>query len=235
MNIDRILLILQIDELQLANSCFKPASSNNLSSTIVLGVKAFHKVNLRLSPIVFGFLLPLLARSVTNIAAVDVNACAHKQPAASVGKMDNPNEPKTGLAEISNELPPLVMQIIVRRDLLNVRNTIRTSPARAVAKFVSYAAWLTSNFTGRRVGLWSTHGADCPRCHSRECSQFLCCSFVSLHQVLISSSQVLHETRDRDETIQYLADLRNMHKVSPPFWCRFHGAFCKSFDTCLTQ
>lgn len=41
-------------------------------------------------------------------------------------------------------------------------------------------------------------------------------SYLSL-QVLISLSQILHETREREETIQYLADLRNMHKVSPPF------------------
>ncbi|KZP28504.1 peptidyl-tRNA hydrolase II [Athelia psychrophila] len=72
------------------------------------------------------------------------------------------NEPKTGLAEISNGLPPLVMQIIVRRDLLNEEG-------------------------------WGYGPLMAQTAHA--------------------ATAVLHETRDRDETIQYLADLRNMHKA----------------------
>lgn len=100
------------------------ASSNNLSlSTIAIGAKAFHKFNCRVPPILFGSILPHFARSVTNMADVGVNADTHKQPTASIGNLNDPNEPKPGVAEISNGLPPLVMQIIVRRDLLNVSNT----------------------------------------------------------------------------------------------------------------
>lgn len=116
-------------------SCCKPASSNNLAlSTFAFGVKSFHKGNHRVPPVVFGFVLSQLVRSVTNMATV--NAAAHnlKQPATSVGNLDNPNESKNVVAETSTGLPPLVMQIIVRRDLLNVSNTIQTSTAQRVAK-----------------------------------------------------------------------------------------------------
>lgn len=37
---------------------------------------------------------------------------------------------------------------------------------------------------------------------------------ASSHSIEVFHRQVLHETRERQETIEYLADLRNMRKVS---------------------
>lgn len=83
----------------------------------------------------------------------------------------------------------------------------------------------STEYTGGRVGLWPTHVANRSRCCCCEPCLLICLHNInSTRHDSISTppkqTQVLHETRHRKETIEYLADLKNMHKVSHIYICR---------------
>ena len=71
------------------------------------------------------------------------------------------------------------------------------------------------------MGCWTTHGPGgaCGHRGMRVACTSAAFSVDTLHR------QVLHETRERQETIDYLADLRNMRKVS------FQGSRSTCSDT----
>ena len=87
------------------------------------------------------------------------------------------------------------MQIVVRRDLLAVR-------LGNIQQFPVY-----DRNVARGVGSRPAHGSSSPR---NVCGE---CEWLDLFLVRTQHARkVLHETRERVETKEYLDDLFNMHK-----------------------